>query len=254
MKSIAYTRYPGFLSAVGLLLCWSVSGPVSAETVNVAVASNFATAMERVKQDFEAHSTHNIALIRGSSGRHFAQITSGAPFDLFLSADVERPRQLELAGLVSHENRVGYAIGQLVLWGLGNDNRITAQSLQDSSQINRLAIANPRLAPYGVAALETLRSLGLWTELESKLVRGENVSQAFQFVYSGNAELGFVALSQALAASDSGSFWRVPTAYYQPIRQEMVLLSDSAAARELFDYLQSESMLPILESMGYLQP
>ncbi len=254
MKSYAYTGHFGFFGAIGLLLCGAMSGAVRADTINVAVASNFATTMERVKQDFEAHSVHSISLIRGSSGRHFAQITNGAPFDLFLSADVERPRQLELAGLVSRENRVGYAVGQLVLWGRGRGSRVTAQSLQDSSRINRIAIANPRLAPYGLAALETLRSLGLWTELETKLVRGENVNQAFQFVYTGNAELGFVALSQVLAVPDSGSFWRVPAAYYQPIRQEMVLLSDSAAARELFDYLQSESMLSILQSMGYLKP
>lgn len=229
-----------------------------AETINVAVASNFATTMKLVKQRFEQGSEHRINLISGSSGKQFAQIINGAPFDLYLSADVQRPRQLLARGLGTESEYCVYALGQLALWSRQENQQINSNNLSNNKDLGRLAIANPEIAPYGMAAVQVINTLGLMPELAPKLVRGENVSQAFQFAYSGNAELGFIALSQALAhaASNSkpGSYWQVPRQHYQPIEQAAVLLSDTVAARNLFSFLCSDAMQPILRDSGYLSP
>ena len=234
----------------------AIGNHAGAETINVAVASNFAATMHVVKQRFEAEQDHQINIITGSSGKHFAQIINGAPFDLFLSADSERPRQLEIRGHVASGQRHVYAIGQLILWSRRPHPPLTETSLLQHQRngLRRLALANPELAPYGRAAVEVMTKLGVYDQLQAKLVMGENVSQAFQFTYTGNAEFGFVALSQALALGQADGSWRIPPEYYQPISQEMVLLSSTAGARALFAFLQSAAMAPILREHGYVPP
>ena len=246
----------GKITGIWLLALVAIGTHASAETINVAVASNFATTMRVVKQRFEAEQDHRIHIIVGSSGKHFAQIINGAPFDLFLSADSERPRQLEIRGHVASEQRDVYAIGRLILWSRRPHPPLTATSLlqHEHNGLRRLALANPNLAPYGRAAVEVMTKLGVYKQLQAKLVMGENVSQAFQFTYSGNAEFGFVALSQALALGQADGSWRIPPDYYQPISQEMVLLSSTAGARALFSFLRSAAMAPILREHGYVPP
>ena len=251
-----YRILSGQITGIWLFALAAIGTHASAETINVAVASNFAATMHVVKQRFEAEQDHQINIITGSSGKHFAQIIHGAPFDLFLSADSERPRQLEIRGHVAIGQRRIYAIGQLILWSRRPDPPLTETSLlqHEHNGLRRLALANPNLAPYGRAAVEVMTKLGVYEQLRAKLVMGENVSQAFQFTYTGNAEFGFVALSQALALGQSDSGWHIPLDYYQPISQEMVLLSTRAGARALFAFLQSAAMAPILLEHGYVPP
>lgn len=251
-----YRIVPGRIRWIWPFVFIALSIHAGAETINVAVASNFATTMNVVKQRFESEQDHQINIITGSSGKHFAQIINGAPFDLFLSADSERPRQLEIRGHVAAGQRHVYALGQLILWSRRLQPPVTEISLlqHERDGLRKLALANPDLAPYGRAAVEVMTKLGVYDRLQSKLVKGENVSQAFQFTYTGNAELGFVALSQALALGQSDGSWRIPLDYYQPISQEMVLLSSKSGALALFSFLQSAAMVPILRAHGYGVP
>ena len=229
---------------------------VRAESINVAVAANFSAALEEVKTVFESNTDHKIVVIRGSTGKHFTQILNGAPFDLFLAADQARPAQLQEQEQYNMAQRRSYAIGRLALWGRGEgplkEDSLTDMILKTPNQ--RLAIANPLLAPYGSAALETLNYLGLKDESEGRIVTGENIAQAFQFAYSGGAKFGLVAYSQVINVGELGNFWLVPTTHHSPIIQDMVLLSESAAARELFEFLTSTKMSQILRDHGYLEP
>lgn len=238
-----------------LLLAVIFSLPsVRAESINVAVASNFSAALEEVKTIFESNTDHKIVVIRGSTGKHFTQILNGAPFDLFLAADQARPARLqEQYNIVL---RRSYAIGRLALWGRG-EGPLKEDSLADmilKTPNQRLAIANPLLAPYGSAALETLNYLGLKNKSEGRIVTGENIAQAFQFAYSGGAKFGLVAYSQVINVGELGNFWLVPPTHHSQIIQDMVLLSESAAARELFEFLTSTKMSQILWDHGYLEP
>jgi molybdate transport system substrate-binding protein len=238
------------LLAIALLL-----GPTQAqaETALIAVAANFSKPSERLIQAFVAGTDHDIKVSTGSTGALAAQIRNGAPFMAFLAADEERPKQLEAEGLAVAGTRFTYAVGRLVLWG--PDPRWIALDPATSlanPELKHLAIANPEVAPYGRAAEETLTALGLWDAIQPKLVRGEDVSQTFQFVASGNAELGFVALSQVI--DRSGSRWDVPQDLYTPIRQQAVLLApgkDNEAAKAFLDFLRSEPAREIVRSMGY---
>jgi molybdate transport system substrate-binding protein len=238
------------LLALALLL---TPAAAQADTALIAVAANFAKPAERLIQGFAAESGHQIEVSTGSTGNLAAQIRNGAPFTLFLSADERRPAELEAEGLAVAGSRFTYAVGKLVLWG--PDPRWVvidpATSLNDP-ELKRLAIANPELAPYGRAAEEVLTALGVWEAVEPKLVRGEDIAQTYQFVASGNAELGFVALSQVLDAS--GSRWDVPQDLYTPIRQQAALLKrgeGNAAAKAFLDYLRSEPAREILRAAGY---
>lgn len=240
----------GLLVASSLLLA---STTADADTALIAVAANFATPAERLIQGFTAETGHKIDVSTGSTGTLAAQIRNGAPFTLFLAADEQRPAELESEGLAVGGSRFTYAVGKLVLWG--PDPRWVvidpAISLNDP-ELKRLAIANPELAPYGRAAQEVLTALGVWDTVQPKLVRGEDIAQAYQFVASGNAELGFVALSQVLDAS--GSRWEVPQDLYAPIRQQAVLLKPgegNAAAKAFLDYLRSEPAREIVRAAGY---
>jgi len=224
--------------------------------IQVAVASNFIATAQQIAARFEAASGHRVLLSSGSTGKHYAQITHGAPFDVFLAADAQRPTLLEQKGLALPGTRFTYALGRLVLWSpAGQGLEASLQTLQQA-RFRHLAQANPRLAPYGKAAQQVLQKHGLWQALQGRLVRGENVGQAYQFVVSGNAELGFVAYSQVLSRQDgpAGSLWMVPPEDYQPIAQQAVLLRGTAAARAFFDYLRGEQARSIITAAGYDLP
>jgi len=230
---------------------------VRAETVMVATAANFATPMKEITAAFEKQSGHTVLLTFGSSGKFFAQIQNGAPFDLFLSADAAKPRKLEKLGWSVPGSRFTYAQGSLVLWS-AQEGLVAADSpdILRSGSIRHLALANPKLAPYGAAAVETLTRLGVYDTLSPKLVQGENIAQAYQYVFSGNAELGFVALSQVMQDGQlsAGSGWVVPADLYTPIRQDAVLLTrgkDNSAAIALLDYLRSDAAAVIIHAYGY---
>ncbi len=240
------------LAALALFLCTSAR----ADTLNVAVASNFVSALEAIETVFEAGSAHDIQIIRGSSGKHYAQIINGAPFDVFLSADLMRPQRLLEEGAAIADSLKTYALGQLALWSREEGLALDENYLINSDNYNVIAIANPRLAPYGQAALEVFESLGIAEQTREKLVLGENIAQAVQFAYSGNADLGLIAYSQTLAPNmrNRGSVWLVPRELHQPIRQAMVLLTDSDAAREFGTFMTSPAIGRILSDSGYLLP
>lgn len=229
---------------------------VTAESIRVAVASNFNPAMRALVDQFEQQSGHEVTLISGSTGKIYAQIINGAPFDVFFAADVERPRQLEQDNLIQSGSRFTYAIGQVVLWSPDPDIIDDNACILNSDNFHHLAIANPRLAPYGQAARQILEAKGVWNTLQNRIVRGENIGQTFQFVKSGNAELGFVALSQLKHSltGDTGSQWWPPVDLYDPIEQQAVQLSNKAAAADLLAFVQSAEARQLIQQHGYTTP
>lgn len=240
------------LAMTGILL----ASPAMAAEVNVAVAANFTAPMKQVAAEFEKETGHKAVLSFGASGKFYAQIRNGAPFQLFLSGDDEKPSQLEKDGLTVPGTRFTYSVGTLVLWSPKSGFVDAKGEMLRKGQFGKLAIANPKLAPYGAAATEVLTKQGLLTMLSPKFVQGENISQTFQFISTGNAELGFVALSQVMKEGKiaSGSAWIVPGALHSPIRQDAVLLAtgkDNAAARALLKYLKSDKAKKIIRSYGY---
>jgi molybdate transport system substrate-binding protein len=252
MKETAMKRMHKTLIAFTLLLGLR---PALADEVNVAVAANFTAPMQKIAAEFEKDTGHKALLAFGSSGKFYAQIKNGAPFQMFLSADDETPAKLEQEGLAMPGSRFSYAIGTLVLWS-GKPGYVDAGGeVLKRGQFNKLALANPKLAPYGAAAVETLAALGLRTALEPKFVLGENIAQTWQFVATGNAELGFVALSQVMKDGklSSGSAWIVPARLHAPIRQDAVILSSGKgnAAAALAKYLKGDKAKDIIKSYGY---
>lgn len=235
-----------------LLLC----GPATGAEISVAVASNFAGTMRELAGAFERQTGHHVTLAFGSSGKIYAQVRHGAPFQLFFSADQAKPAALEEAGLAVPGSRITYAVGALALWS-PDPSRVDPQGqVLQSGDFDRLAIANPRLAPYGAAALEAIQALGLEHQLRDKLVQGENIAQAYQFVATGNSELGLVALSQILEDGrlKAGSAWIVPERLHSPIRQDAVLLTRGEkvpAARQLLQFMGSDEARKIIHSHGY---
>lgn len=241
------------------LLFVAYATSLRAEEAMVAVAANFSAPMQQIAALFQKETGHQIKLSFGASGGIYAQIKNGAPFDLFLSADQLTPQKLEAEGLGVPNSRFTYATGQLVLWSK-QEGLVDAKGhvLQNKS-IQRIALANPKLAPYGAAAMETMTNLGLLKELQSKLVQGDNIAQTYQFVSTQNAQIGFVALSQVFANGKitSGSAWIVPGNLHQPIQQDVILLrkgQDNKAATALLLYLKGEQAKKILKSFGYLRP
>ena len=233
---------------------------IAADEIKVAVASNFYPAMKEIVSQYEikqsqSFENHNIVLISGSSGKHYAQIFNGAPFDIFFSADKIRPILLEKKGISETGSRFTYALGKLVLWS-SLDGFVEKDERLYSNDSRFLAIANPRIAPYGVAAREALISLNLWEDLQSRLVRGENIAQTFQFVNSGNAKLGFISYSQLMNPSYpvAGSFWEVPQTLYTPIEQQVVLLKKSSLAKDFLSFIESDESLNIISKYGYDLP
>ncbi len=229
--------------------------------IRIAVASNFYPTMKAIVEEFELENyesskINKIVLIPGSSGKHYAQIINGAPFDIFFSADQERPVLLEEKGVVEYESRFTYALGKIVLWSPINEFVDSEGQVLYDNNFRFLAIANPKIAPYGIATKETLISMGLWNNMSKKVVRGENIAQAFQFIHSGNAELGFVSLSQLMSPNFSlvGSFWEVPKSLYNPIEQQVVLLKDSLLGRNFMEFVQTDKALNIISKFGYDLP
>ena len=213
-----------------LLAVLSLPGTAAAQTeLRVAVASNFAPVLARLVAEFEAGTGHRVIMAPGATGRHYTQIVNGAPFDLFLAADAERPQLLEESGRAVAGTRFVYALGKLVLWSPDPDLIDGTSSVLVEAPFRYLSIANPRLAPYGVAAQQVLQSLGQWENLAQRLVQGATISKELQFVLSGNAALGFLARSQWLEvdADRLGSAVEVPDALYDALGQEALLLRDT---------------------------
>jgi len=246
--------------ALGLgTLLLLASGGASAATAHVATASNFLATLRELAADFEARNPHRIKISSGSTGKLYAQIRHGAPYDLFLAADTRRPRLLEEQGRVAADGRFTYAVGRLVLWDPNARGPLDGPARLRQERYRFLAIANPDTAPYGLAARQTLQSLTLWEDPEGHMVRGENIGQAYQYVASGNAELGFVALSQVESPrhSGEGAYWLVPTERHAPIRQQAAVLAgreEGPAVAEFVDYLRSQPAQRIIESYGYAVP
>lgn len=245
--------------AAFVVLCGLMSSRVCAGEVRAAVASNFAAPMERIVAQFQHDSGHTVKVSLGSSGKFYSQIKGGAPFDVFLAADEEAPQRLVQEGLAVGGSRFVYAEGKLVLWSVQRGFVDAKGAVLRTGGYNKLAIADPRLAPYGMAGKETLERLGLWNAIRRKLVTGENVSQTYQFASTGNAELAFIALSQVMRDGkvNEGSWWLVPFGMYKPIRQGVVLLSgakDQTAARAFIAFLKSEKAAAIIRSYGYELP
>lgn len=230
---------------------------VAAEAT-VAVAANFTAPAQRIAADFERHSGHKINLSFGSTGKFYSQIVHGAPFDVLLAADAATPLRLLAEGRAVTGSRYTYALGRLALWSAQPGLVDGRGAVLRHGRFVRLAIANPKLAPYGAAAQLALQRLGLWETLAPKLVTGENIAQAYQFVATGNAELGFVALAQVRGGDSSrGSLWRVPEHLYEPIRQDAVLLARAAgndAARAFLAYLRSAAARAVIRDYGYGLP
>jgi len=246
-------RHPFSLMSAVLLSCASFA---QADEVSVAVASNFTGPMEKIAPAFEKATGHKALVAYGTVGKFYAQIKNGAPFEVLISADDETPIRLEKDGLALPQSRITYAIGKLVLWsakpGLVDDKG----EVLKRGGFQHLAIANPKVAVYGAAALDAMKKLRVDAALEPKLVFGESITQAYQFTASGNAELGFVALSQIFKDGQyaPGSYWLVPPTLYPQIRQDAVLLvrgKSNPAAAALLSYLKSDAAKQVISAYGY---
>ena len=232
------------------------SASIHAGEVSVAVAANFAAPMKEIAAQFEKDTGHTAALSFGATGKFYAQIKHGAPFHLVLAADASTPAKLESEGLGMAGTRFTYAVGKLALWSKQPGLVDARGQVLQAGKFDRLALADPKLAPYGAAAVETLKELALFTALAPKLVTGENIAQTYQFVATENAQLGFVALSQVVSNGKvtEGSAWIVPADMHAPIRQDAVMLnagSGNQAATALLGYLRGEKAGDIIRSFGY---
>lgn len=224
--------------------------------IRAAVAANFAAPQQELARRFESATGIAVETSLGSTGQLYAQISNGAPYDVFLAADGERPRQLELARLAVPRTRFTYAVGRLALYAPQWDSLPAGAAALGTRTYLHLAIADPLTAPYGAAAREVLQHWQLWDRLRGRIVRGANVGQVLQFVQSGAAEVGFVAVSQ-LMSEDPRSYWIVPQQLHDPIRQDAVLLQHGArkpAARRYLEFLQSDQGFEVLAAFGYERP
>ena len=227
-----------------------------AQALTVAVAANFSAPMERIARDFTAATGHALEISVGSTGRFYAQIRNGAPFDVLLAADAATPEKLVNEGLALADSRYTYAIGQLVLYSQDPTLVDDQGQVLKNGNFSKIALADPKLAPYGKAALQTLQALQLDQTLAPKVVFGESIGQTWQFVATGNAALGFVARSQVNATQQGskGAYWVVPQTLYDPIRQDVVILErakNNPVARSLLDWLRGPEAAGIIQSYGY---
>ena len=232
----------------------------TAAEATVAVATNFLVPLRSLAEEFSARTGHSLRISSGSTGQLYAQITNGAPYDVFLSADAERPLRLEEAGATMPGTRRTYALGRIVLWS-ADSGRVDAGGAKALRTLGsgKIAIANPEVAPYGVASQEALERLGFWEPFQDRLVRGINVAQVFQFIGTRNAAMGFIAMSQLSGRpkGGEGSIWVVPADLHGPIRQDMVLLEraeGNEAALAFLDFLASPDILARIEAFGYSVP
>lgn len=243
------------LIATALVFC---AVGAQAGTVHVAVAANFATPIKQIVANFERDTGHKAVVATGATGKFYAQIVNGAPFEVLLSADDETPAKLEKEGRAQPGSRFTYAVGRLVLWSPKPGVVDKDGAVLKSGEFQHLALANPKVAPYGQAAVETMKAQGSYERLAPKFVLGENIAQTQQFIASGNAELGFVALSQVIANGRiEGSSWIVPGSMHGAIRQDAALLDkgkDNAAASAFLLFLKSEKAKAVIRSFGYDLP
>jgi molybdate transport system substrate-binding protein len=242
---------------LGLILLSVCTVSAGAKSVHVAVAANFSKTMQSLVTEFEKTSDYQIALSFGSSGKFYAQIKQGAPYELFFSADQANPDALQKDGLVIAGSRFTYAIGRLAVWSPRLDFANKIETKLKLGTFNNLAMANPKVAPYGAAALEVLRHLELIDVTQPKWVRGENIAQTYQFVSTGNADLGFVALSQLLGRKkvSRGAYWLVPDIMHSAIKQDVVLLhsaSQSQGAKAFLEFMHTGRARDIITRFGYL--
>ncbi len=246
-------RYPGMTRpALVLIAALLAGGEAGAAQTNVAVAANFTDAAKEIAAAFKQKTGHEAILSFGSSGQFYTQITQDAPFQIFLSADDERPAKLVTDGLAMGDSRFTYAIGKLLLWSK-SANYVKGVETLKGAAFSKISIANPAAAPYGAAAIETMKALGVYDTLKSKIVEGNSIAQAFQFIDSGNAELGFIALSQ-VAGNTGGSRWLVDQKLYAPILQDAVLLRKGAgneAATGFIAFLRGPEARAAIEKYGY---
>lgn len=250
-------RASGFApTCLATLLAVFTLGSAQAAEVQVAVAANFTAPIQAIAADFEKDTGHKLVAAYGATGQFYTQIKNGAPFEVFLSADDNTPQKLESEGDIVKGSRFTYAIGTLALWS-AKDGYVDAKGqVLKGNQYQHLSIANPKAAPYGLAATQVLAKLGLTEQVKGKIVEGQNITQAYQFVSTGNAELGFVALSQIYKDGKltSGSAWIVPAAMHDPIKQDAVILNkgkDNPAAQALVDYLKGPKAAAVIKSYGY---
>jgi molybdate transport system substrate-binding protein len=255
----AYKNHQMHIKIIQLILITSLfcmSNVATSAEITVAVASNFANTMRDLKQVFELRSSHRVNLVVGSTGRHYIQIKQGAPFDIFFAADDYRPAILEDEGYAIAGSRFSYAIGRLVLWSPKPD--LITDNIQDlrKTPFNHIAIANPKLAPYGKATKELLIRNDLWGTVQGRMVRGENIGQTYQFVNTGSAELGFVALSQIRQPNKEpqGSYWVVPETSHRPINQQAVVIKDNPATAEFIRFVKSDYAKSLIRDYGYETP
>jgi len=229
--------------------------PAHAEDISVAVAANFTAPMKLIAAEFEKDSGHKVLASFGSTGKFYAQIKNGAPFQILLAADDETPAKLVKEAVGLSGSQFTYAVGKLVLWSAKPGLVDGAGAVLKKGDFAHLSLADPKLAPYGAAGIETLKALGAYEAAQPKIVTAENITQAFQFISSGNAELGFVALSQVLKDGKiDGSSWLVPANLYTQIRQDAVVLEPGkgrAAGEALMKFLKSDKAKAIIKSFGY---
>jgi len=231
-----------------LLLFFSLS--LKAEELRIAVASNFYSTLSLIKNQFENVYDDKIIIIKGSTGKLYAQIKHGAPYDIYMAADIKRPKLLEQQGLILKNSRYTYASGLLVLWSKKYKEDVLKQLKKGA--FNKLAIANPKTAPYGFAAKEILFKMGLYNKVKSKMVYGENIAQTFQFVQSGSADLGFVALSYVKQTNDQ--YWQVPDKLYTPLKQQMVILKNSKKRKlaiKFMEFIKRKNIKEMIKHQGY---
>ena len=243
-------------AALMSLLAVCTAGSAQADEVQVAVAANFTAPLQAIAADFEKDTGHKLIAAYGATGQFYAQIKNGAPFEVFLSADDSTPQKLENEGDTVKGSRFTYAIGTLALWSAKDGYVDNQGKVLSDNQYQHLAIANPKAAPYGLAATQVLARLGLTDQVKAKIVEGQNITQAYQFVSTGNAELGFVALSQVYKDGkvSGGSAWIVPADMHDPIKQDAVILNkgkDNPAAKALVDYLKGPKAAAVIKSYGY---
>lgn len=255
MKNLHCFSHPLVTAVVcaGVLL---TAAPTLADEIRVAVASNFSEPMQDIAAAFEKETGHTTQLSFGATGKFYSQITNGAPFDVFLSADNTTPARLEQEGQAVTGSHFTYATGKLVLWSANASLVDDNGAVLKKGTFSHLAIANPATAPYGAAAMSALEKLGLLGAIQPKLVQGENITQTYQFVSTGNAELGFLALSQVYKDGNitQGSVWYVTPSLYNPLHQDAVLLkpgSSNTAAQALLQYLKSDTAKNIIRRYGY---
>ena len=239
-----------------LIAVVSCIGTAHAGDVQVAVAANFAGPMEKLAAEFQKDTGHKAIVASGATGKFYAQIRNGAPFEVLLSADDETPARLETEGHVIPKSRFTYAVGRLVLWSAKADYVDAAGAILKTGDFKHLSIANPKTAPYGAAAVAVIDKLGLAATLQPRIVQGENIAQAWQFASTGNAELGFVAQAQVWRDGKftAGSGWIVPANMHAPIRQDAALLTRGAknpAAQALLDYLRTDKAKALIRTFGY---